>query len=139
MKAAHSQSMQTHCVRYMPIARAAPRDRSSVTPRVNGPRSLITTVTEFSCGWMFATQRRLWRSIMKFPRRTFSHLAVGAAALPAVPRIARAEAHPSRLVRIIVGFPAGGATDIQARLLGQWLSGRLGQPFIIEHRPRRIR
>jgi len=71
---------------------------------------------------------------MKFPRRTFLHLAVGAAALPAVPRIARAEAYPSRLVRIIVGFPAGGATDIQARLMGQWLSDRLGQQFIVENR-----
>jgi len=59
---------------------------------------------------------------------------VGAAALPAVPRIARAEAYPSRLVRIIVGFPAGGATDIQARLMGQWLSDRLGQQFIVENR-----
>ena len=71
---------------------------------------------------------------MKFPRRTFLHLAVGAAALPTVPRIARAEAYPSRLVRIIVGFPAGGATDIQARLMGQWLSDRLGQQFIVENR-----
>ncbi len=71
---------------------------------------------------------------MKFPRRTFLHLAVGAAALPAVPRIARAQAYPSRPVRIIVGFPAGGATDIQARLMGQWLSDRLGQPFIVENR-----
>jgi len=71
---------------------------------------------------------------MKFPRRTFLHLAVGAAALPAVPRIAGAEAYPSRLVRIIVGFPAGGATDIQARLMSQWLSDRLGQQFIVENR-----
>jgi len=71
---------------------------------------------------------------MKFPRRTFLHLAVGAAALPAVPGMARAQAYPSRLVRIIVGFPAGGATDIQARLMGQWLSDRLGQQFIIENR-----
>jgi tripartite-type tricarboxylate transporter receptor subunit TctC len=71
---------------------------------------------------------------MKFPRRRFLQLAVGAAALPAVPRIARAEAYPSRLVRIIVGFPPGGATDIQARLMGQWLSDRLGQQFIIENR-----
>src|SRR6201746_2445518 len=71
---------------------------------------------------------------MKFPRRTFLDLAVGAAALPALPRIARAQAYPSRLVRIIVGFPAGGATDIQARLMGQWLSDRLGQQFIIENR-----
>ena len=71
---------------------------------------------------------------MKFPRRTFLHLAVGAAALPAVPRIARAQAYPSRPVRIVVGFPAGGATDIQARLMGQWLSDRLGQQFIVENR-----
>jgi tripartite-type tricarboxylate transporter receptor subunit TctC len=71
---------------------------------------------------------------MKFPRRTFLSLAAGAAALPVVSRRARAQAYPSRLVRIIVGFPAGGATDIQARLMGQWLSDRLGQQFIIENR-----
>ena len=68
---------------------------------------------------------------MKFPRRTFL---LGAAALPAVSGIARAQAYPSRPVRIIVGFPPGGATDIQARLMGQWLSDRLGQQFIIENR-----
>jgi tripartite-type tricarboxylate transporter receptor subunit TctC len=72
---------------------------------------------------------------MKFPRRAFMHLAVGAAALPAVPRIARAQAYPSRPVRIVVGFPAGGATDIQARLMGEWLTERLGQQFIIENKP----
>jgi tripartite-type tricarboxylate transporter receptor subunit TctC len=71
---------------------------------------------------------------MKFPRRTFLRLAVGAAALPAVSRIAQAQAYPSRPVRIVVGFPAGGATDIQARLMGQWLSDRLGQQFIVENR-----
>ena len=71
---------------------------------------------------------------MEFPRRTFLHLALGAAALPATSRMARAQAYPSRPVRIIVGFPAGGATDIQARLMGQWLSDRLGQQFIIENR-----
>src|SRR5437667_1374758 len=71
---------------------------------------------------------------MKFPRRTFLQLAVGAAALPAVPRVARAQADPSRPVRIVVGLPAGGATDIQARLMGQWLSERLGQQYIIENR-----
>src|SRR3954453_7254059 len=73
-------------------------------------------------------------SIMKFPRRTFLALAAGAAALPALPRTAWAQAYPSRLVRIIVGFPAGGATDIQARLMGQWLSDHLGQQFVIENR-----
>ncbi len=71
---------------------------------------------------------------MKFPRRTFLHLAAAAAALPAAPRIARAQTYPSRPVRIIVGFAPGGATDIQARLMGQWLSDRFGQQFIIENR-----
>src|SRR5260370_41820453 len=69
------------------------------------------------------------------PRRRFLGLAAGAAALPAVSRIARAQAYPSRPVRWIVGFPAGGTADIVARLIGQWLSERLGQQFIIENRP----
>jgi tripartite-type tricarboxylate transporter receptor subunit TctC len=72
---------------------------------------------------------------MKLPRRNFLHLAASAAALPAVSRVARAQAYPSRPVRIIVGFPASGGTDIVARLIGQWLSERLGQQFIIENRP----
>jgi tripartite-type tricarboxylate transporter receptor subunit TctC len=68
------------------------------------------------------------------PRRRFLHLAAGAAALPAVTRIARAQTYPTRPVRLIVGFPPGGAGDITARLMGQWLSKRLGQQFI-ENRP----
>jgi tripartite-type tricarboxylate transporter receptor subunit TctC len=72
---------------------------------------------------------------MKLPRRNFLHLAAGAAALPVLPRIATAQGYPSRPVRIVVGYAAGGAPDILARLIGQWLSDRLGQPFIIENRP----
>jgi tripartite-type tricarboxylate transporter receptor subunit TctC len=71
---------------------------------------------------------------MKLPRHQFLHLAAGAAALPAVSRIARAQTYPVKPVRIIVGYAAGGATDIAARLMGQWLSERLGRPFIIENR-----
>jgi len=72
---------------------------------------------------------------MSRPRRRFLHLAAGAAALPAVSRIARAQAYPTRPVRVIVPFAPAGDTDLVARLMGQWLSERLGQPFIIENRP----
>jgi tripartite-type tricarboxylate transporter receptor subunit TctC len=71
---------------------------------------------------------------MKLPRRKFLRLAAGAAALPAVSRVAWAQAYPTRPVRIVVTFPAGGANDINARMFGQWLSERLGQPFVIENR-----
>jgi tripartite-type tricarboxylate transporter receptor subunit TctC len=72
---------------------------------------------------------------MKLPRRTFLHLTAGAATLPAVSRIAWAQAYPTRPVRILVGYAAGGPLDISARLIAQWLSERLGQQFIIENRP----
>ena len=72
---------------------------------------------------------------MKLPRRNLLYLAAGAAALPVVPRIAFAQAYPTRPVRLIVGFAPSGATDIMARLIGQWLSERLGQQFIVENRP----
>src|SRR5262249_16132535 len=71
---------------------------------------------------------------MKLPRRNFLHLAAGVAALPAVSRIASALDYPSRPVRIIVAYATGGPNDFFARLIGQWLSERLGQQFIVEHR-----
>src|SRR3984893_10258376 len=72
---------------------------------------------------------------MKIPRRRFLHLAAGAAALPAASRIARAQAYPTRPVTMIVAFAAGGATDIAARLIGQWLSDNLRQSFLTDNRP----
>jgi tripartite-type tricarboxylate transporter receptor subunit TctC len=72
---------------------------------------------------------------MKPPRRTFLHLAAGAAALPMLPRIASALDYPTRPARIIVGYAAAGPTDITGRLVGQWLSQRLGQQFIVDNRP----
>jgi tripartite-type tricarboxylate transporter receptor subunit TctC len=71
---------------------------------------------------------------MKLPRRQFLHLAAGAVALPFTPHVARAQAYPSRPVRLIAGFPPGGVVDVFARLIGQWLSERLGQQFVIENR-----
>ena len=72
---------------------------------------------------------------MQLPRRRFLHFAAGAAALPALPRIAHADAYPSRPVRMLVGSTPGAAPDVVARLFGQWLAERLGQPFVIENRP----
>jgi tripartite-type tricarboxylate transporter receptor subunit TctC len=72
---------------------------------------------------------------MKLPRRTFLHLAAGSVALPALPRLARADTYPSRAVRMVVGSTPGASPDVVARLFGQWLSERLGQPFVIDNRP----
>ena len=72
---------------------------------------------------------------MSHSRRQFLRLTASAAALSVLPRIARAQTYPTRPVRIVVGFPAGGVGDILARLMGQWLSDRLGQPFVVENRP----
>jgi tripartite-type tricarboxylate transporter receptor subunit TctC len=72
---------------------------------------------------------------MKLPRRQFLHLAAGAAALPAVSRIAMAQTYPSRPIRLVVGLAAGGSVDLVARIVGQWLSDRLGQQVFIENRP----
>ena len=72
---------------------------------------------------------------MKLPRRKFVHLVAGATALPAVSHFAWAQTYPTRPVHLVVGFPPGGGTDITARLIGQWLSERLGQQFVIENRP----
>jgi hypothetical protein len=72
---------------------------------------------------------------MKLPRRQFLHLAAGIAALPVGSGIARAQAYPTRPVRMIVGFPAGNASDIIARVVAQALSDRLGQQFVVENRP----
>ena len=72
---------------------------------------------------------------MKLPRRKFLHLTAGTVALPVGSRLVWAQTYPSRLVRIVVGFPPGSSSDITARLIGQWLSERLGQQFTVEDRP----
>jgi tripartite-type tricarboxylate transporter receptor subunit TctC len=101
--------------------------------------ALVTLVTSGAMVSAIAAEIKMYISqggtAMKLPRRRFLHLAAGAVALPALSRIARAQAYPTRPVRVVVGFPPGGLTDILARLMGQWLSERLGQQFVIENRP----
>src|SRR5438105_2310964 len=79
-------------------------------------------------------RRAAFDRAMTLPRRRFLQLAAGAVALPALSRIASAQAYPARPVRIILGFAPGGAADASARVIGQWLSERLGQQFVIENR-----
>src|SRR5262249_16012429 len=95
-------------------------------PSYQGPLWLLTNS-------LLASSLR--RTIMRLCRKQFLHLATAPTPLPAVSRIGRAQIYPTRPVRIIVGFPAGGVTDITARVTGQWLSERLGQQFVIENRP----
>src|SRR5262245_16631118 len=78
---------------------------------------------------------KLRGNTMKIPRRNFLHLVASAATLSTTSRMTRADAYPARTVRLIAGFPAGGVVDALARLIGQWLSERLGQPFVVENRP----
>src|SRR5262245_49446487 len=110
--------------------RSAPFTRPKL--RSGGRLSRPRTSKENKSGSRLAFQGS---NMMKLPRRKFLHLAADAAALAAVSRVAQAQAYPTRPVRIIVGFPAGGTGDINARMISQWLSERLGQPFVVENRP----
>jgi tripartite-type tricarboxylate transporter receptor subunit TctC len=87
------------------------------------------------CSHLISAKNNLENDVKLPHRRKFLHLAAGAAALPTAPRITWAQSYPTRPVRIILGVAAGGAQDIIGRLIGQWLSERLGQPFVIENRP----
>src|SRR6516164_4867223 len=101
------------------------------------PRKLMRSSALKQCrsGTQISQSRSARPVAAQNARRRFLHLAAAAAALPAVSRMARAQGYPTRPVRIIVGQTAGGGQDIAARLIGQWLSDRLGRPFIIENRP----
>ena len=102
------------------------------TGRTNRESFKLRAVT---AGDAVTLQEEMQEGTMRLPRRGFLHLAAAAAALPCAPSLALAEAYPARPVRIIVGFGPGGVADILARLMGQWLSERLGRPFVIENRP----
>src|SRR5262249_46041569 len=115
-----------------------PRARPGQNPRPpqrNVPLPLLLRHRYRTVGQDVHSPMRMAAIDPGLPRRQFLHLTAGAAALLSVSRICWAQGYPSRPVRIIVGFPAGGTTDIMARLMGQWLSERLGQQFVIENRP----
>src|SRR5262249_23349699 len=107
---------QVHCRRHREVGKGDPRGQHQ-----GGMKRRFTGISE--------------RGVMKLPRRKFLHLAAGAAALPAISRFAWAQGYPSRPVRLIVPLAPAGASDITARLIGQWLSERLGQQFVIDNRP----
>src|SRR5215467_677353 len=109
------------------------RDRQTSSDVRFVPKADIQAAFGFYCRW--ARVLKCGASPVKLPRRNFLHLAGAAAALPAVSRIARAQTYPSRPVRLIVPLAPAGASDITARLIGQWLSERLGQQFLIDTRP----
>src|SRR6266404_3515365 len=114
-----------------------PRRGSTTPPRWRSPRTPIRSARR-SLPRAPSSRRRAERneaSTLKLARRRFLHLATAAAALSSVSRMATAQTYPTRPVRLIIGYPPGGSADITARLLGQWLSERLGQPFVIESRP----
>src|SRR5262252_8923828 len=109
------------------------RDRQTSSDVRFVPKADIQAAFGYYCRW--ARVLKCGASPVKLPRRNFLHLAGAAAALPAVSRIARAQTYPSRPVRLIVPLAPAGASDITARLIGQWLSERLGQQFVIDNRP----
>src|SRR5215467_5987376 len=114
-----------------------PRRGSTTPPRWRSPRRPIRSAPR-SLPRAPSWRRRAERdeaSTLKLPRRRFLYLATAAAALPSVSRMATAQTYPTRPVRFIIGYPPGGSADLTARLMGQWLSERLGQPVVIESRP----
>src|SRR5262245_13951259 len=108
------------------------REQSSdIRCAIEGARSPIMVMIDVQVGEAEPREEQA----RKLPRRRFLQLVAGAAALPALPQVARAQAYPSRPVRLIIGIAPGSGPDIVGRLIGQWLSDRLGRPFVIENRP----